>query len=105
MQGGRAVAEGDRVTGLDRGGERLLELLDVRSLGQPVTFEHVDDGGDVVVVDGLVAVRDHSTSVASSSTVNQRSLRSLEYTKPSSRGLPSIQRGLASHQGCSGRTT
>ena len=38
--------------------QRVLEARDGRPAGQPVAPQDVDDGGDVVVVDRLAAVRD-----------------------------------------------
>jgi hypothetical protein len=57
--------------GLSKG---VLELLDMRTLSQPVAAEYVDNGGDVVVVDPLMPVWNHGNSVANSAVDNQYSL-------------------------------
>ena len=72
------VGKSDGVTGADLSGQRLLELGHVRALRKPVALEDLHDGGDVVVVDRLPAVRDHEIMWASSSLDSHRSLLSLE---------------------------
>ncbi len=41
--------------------ERAFELVDGGAARQPVASEHRGDGGDVVVVDELTAIRDHTS--------------------------------------------
>ncbi len=77
VEGGGPTAERHRVARAGRGRERGLELLEPRALRDPVTAQRGDDRGNVVVVDGLVAVRDHQPMARSSSTDRKRSLVSL----------------------------
>lgn len=56
VQRGGAIGDGDGVASPCLHTERLFEALHARPLGQPVAAEGLDDGGDVVVVDGLSAV-------------------------------------------------
>ena len=56
MQRDGAVRERDRVLGAGHRAQRGFELLDRRALREPVAAQDLDDGGDVVVVDGLAAV-------------------------------------------------
>ena len=61
---------------------------------EPVAAEHLDDGGDVAVVDRLAPVGQHAqTSVSSrawkSSRLSHSSLRSELYWKPSGTATPS----------------
>ena len=60
VQGGGAVGDGHREPGAGDLAQRGLETLDCGPGGEEVAAEHLDDGGDVVVVDRLAPVRDHA---------------------------------------------
>ncbi len=61
MQGRGPVGEGHGVAGAGLRAQRLLELVDCRSARHPVAAQYGSDRGDVVVVDELVAIRDHTS--------------------------------------------
>ena len=81
MQRDRAVRERDRVLGAGHRAQRGFELLDRRALREPVAAQDLDDGRDVVVVDGLMTVGDvdheaTGAAIFSSSTARRSSIDS-----------------------------
>jgi hypothetical protein len=59
VQRDRSVGERHRMRGSGGHAQRVLEFLDRGALGEPIAAQHRHDGGDVVVVDQLVPVRNH----------------------------------------------
>ena len=94
VQRRRPVADRDRVPGADALGERRLEPLDRRALGEKIALQHRDHGVDIAPVDALAPIAEEathqwaSTSSRSRSTVNHRSLVLLAYSKSSATGRP-----------------
>ena len=94
MQRRGAVADRDGVASLNPLGQRRLEALDGRPLGEKIALQHRHDGIDVGAVDALAAVAEvtsrHSASTSSRSCgpVIQRSLLLLAYSKSADTARP-----------------
>ena len=63
MQGSGGIADGDGMLCSDALRELPLEGFDFRSAGEKVRAQRADNGGDVVVVDGLATVGEHGREV------------------------------------------
>ena len=59
MEGGSSVGDGDGVFHAAIVGDLAFEAIDGRALSEPVRTQYSDDGGNVVLINGLSPVREN----------------------------------------------
>ena len=57
MKGSSGIANSHRVLGPNHGGKLALEGLNLRSAGQEIRVQNGQDGTDVIVINGVSAIR------------------------------------------------
>ena len=72
MQGGGSGTEAHRMLRADAGCEGFFELLDLGACGQPIGTENIDDGLNVVFVNGLAAIGQQGLADGSSAVDGER---------------------------------